>query len=167
MWIRLASFAALAASLPGCSLAEKDSGRPPAVAGPEASEVMASPFATTAPAAADWIDAAGDLCAKGLLLYPTVRLGHRADVDTVSYGLNEYARSLSRLDLPGDEPTRALATGIVARAAEVASRWQNLAVAEGTTVAERQAAAQETAGLFGALADAGAEDCAALAPQAT
>jgi hypothetical protein len=159
--LRLTGAAALVLAVSACSPGAAP--RAQAVAGPATPSALASP----SPAERSWPEAAGDVCATGSRLYPSVRLGAAADVDTVSYGLGVLADSLARLDVPQPESERVVALDLVRRSAEVAARWQDLAVAGKTTVAERAAAADAAASVLRALTEAGAQECAALVPRSS
>lgn len=115
---------------------------------------------------AGWIAAADARCRTGALLYPSLPLGVRSDVDTVSYGINALASSLLELPAPAAERDRARAEAVLEPVRAAAQQWQALAGSSRPAPAARVDAATAAATALNGLALAGARSCGRLAPAA-
>ncbi len=126
---------------------------------------------------AAWIRDVEEVCRYGLVMYPNIRLGSRAEVDTMEYGFRELYSSLSRMTAPDDPVLREQVSRLMTQASNVAATWYELASrppllfserdsgqASSVSVAEKRAAAQETRSFILGLADIGATACSPLAP---
>ncbi len=126
---------------------------------------------------AAWTRDVEEACRYGLVMYPSVRLGSRAEVDTMEYGFRELYSSLSRIAPPDDPVLREQVSRLMTQASNVAATWHELALrppllfserdsgqASSVSVAEKRAAAQETRSFILGLADIGATACSPLAP---
>lgn len=126
---------------------------------------------------AAWIRDVEEACRYGLAMYPSVRLGSRAEVDTMEYGFRELHSSVSRVPAPDDPFLREQVSRLMTQASHVAATWRELASrppllfserdpgqASSVSVAEKRAAAQGTRSFIQGLADIGATACSPLAP---
>ncbi len=126
---------------------------------------------------AAWIREVDEACRYGLVMYPSVRLGSRAEVDTMEYGFRELYSSVSRIAAPDDPVLREQVSRLMTQASNVAATWHELALrppllssqrdsgqASSVSVGEKRAAAQETRSFILGLADIGATACSELAP---
>ncbi len=106
---------------------------------------------------AAWMRDVEEVCRYGLVMYPNIRLGSRAEVDTMESGFRELYSSLSRIAPPDDPVLREQVSRLMTQASNVAATWYELALrppllfserhsgqASSVSVAEKRAAAQET-----------------------
>lgn len=158
-------------------------GRVPVAAEPSWEDEPARPTdaagdAASAPAPkAEWIRDVEEACDYALVMYPSLRLGSRAEVDTMDYGFRDFYSSLSRIPPPADQFWREVVDLLMAHGRDVSAMWHELALRppllfaerdagghSSVSVAEKRAAAQETQFFILGLADAGAAACSPLAP---
>ena len=147
------------------------------VAPSERSEERTGKLPTDPDPRAAWIRGVEEACRYGLLMYPSLRLGSRAEVDTMEYGFRELHSSVARVTVPDDPVLREQVSRLMTQGSSVAATWMELALrppllfserhrgqAGSVSVAEKRAATQGTRSFIQGLADLGATACSPLAP---
>ena len=163
--------------------ATRGDGRAPVAAEPSSEQEPAWPTDGAGEVAlglapkAEWIRDVEEACGYALVMYPSLHLGSRAEVDTMDYGFRDFYSSLPRTPSPGDQSWQEEVDRLMAHGRDVSARWHKLALRppllfaerdaggqSSVSVAEKRDAAQETQSFILGLADAGAAACSPLAP---